>query len=125
MRERDSLCVVSPGHEHDAPHGRALLEQLGPTPEGLPLLMDRAYKGDETPPLVLDLGLLPVVPPKSNPLQPWSTIAHFSRSATRSNDYSAGSKDSAASSPCSKNWTSSFSHSRMARPWAFQLRLEM
>jgi transposase len=28
--------------DHDAPHGRALLEELGPMPEGLPLLMDRA-----------------------------------------------------------------------------------
>ena len=42
------------------PHGRALLEELGPMPEGLPLLMDRAYEGDETRQLVLDLGMIPV-----------------------------------------------------------------
>ena len=62
---------LSPGHDHDAPHGRALLEELGPMPEGLSLLMDRAYEGDETRQLVLDLGMIPVVPPKSNRLHPW------------------------------------------------------
>src|ERR1019366_10440553 len=25
--------ALSPGHDHDAPHGRALLEELGPMPE--------------------------------------------------------------------------------------------
>ena len=49
------VFALSPGHEHDAPHGRALLEEMGPMPEGLPLLMDRAYEGDETRQLVLDL----------------------------------------------------------------------
>src|SRR5215207_5923381 len=96
------VFALSPGHEHDAPHGRALLEELGPMPEGLPLLMDRAYEGNETRQLVLDLGMLPVVPPKSNRLQPGSTIAPFTRNATRLNDCSAGSKASAASSPGSK-----------------------
>jgi transposase len=63
--------ALSPGHEHDAPCGRQLLEELGPMPEGLPLIMDRAYEGDETRQLVLDLGMIPVVPPKSNRLSPW------------------------------------------------------
>src|SRR3984957_9697270 len=63
--------ALSPGHAHDAPEGRALLETLGPMPEGLPLLMDRAYEGNETRQLVLDLGMIPVVPPKSNRLHPW------------------------------------------------------
>jgi transposase len=40
-------------------------------PEGLPLLMDRAYEGDQTRQLVLDLGMVPVVPPKSNRAEPW------------------------------------------------------
>lgn len=35
------------------------------------MLMDRAYEGDETRQLVLDLGMIPVVPPKSNRLDPW------------------------------------------------------
>src|SRR5271169_1306737 len=63
--------ALSPGHAHDAPEGRALLAELGPMPEGLPLLMDRAYEGDETRQLVLSLGMIPVVPPKSNRIQPW------------------------------------------------------
>ena len=34
--------------------------------------MDRAYEGDETRQLVLDLGLEPVVPPKANRRVKWS-----------------------------------------------------
>lgn len=41
-------------------------------PAGLPLLMDRAYEGDETRQLALDLGMVPVVPPKSNRVEPWA-----------------------------------------------------
>ena len=63
--------ALSPGNDHDAPHGRALLQELGPMPEGLPLLMDRAYEGNETRQLMLDLGMTPIVPPKSNRLHPW------------------------------------------------------
>ena len=33
--------------------------------------MDRAYEGDETRQLALDLGFIPVVPPKSNRIEPW------------------------------------------------------
>jgi len=40
-------------------------------PEELPLTMDKAYEGNETRQLVLDLGMIPVVPPKSNRLDPW------------------------------------------------------
>ncbi len=35
------------------------------------MLMDRAYEGNETPQLLLDLGMIPVVPPKSNRLHLW------------------------------------------------------
>jgi len=35
------------------------------------MIMDRAYEGDETRQLVLDLGLKPVVPPKQNRVSPW------------------------------------------------------
>jgi transposase len=62
---------LSPGHAHDAPEGRELLRELGAMPEGLPLLMDRAYEGNETRQLVLALGMVPVVPPKSNRVDPW------------------------------------------------------
>jgi len=34
--------------------------------------MDKAYEGDETRQLALDLGMVLVVPPKSNRLNPWS-----------------------------------------------------
>jgi transposase len=63
--------ALSPGHAHDAPEGRALLAELGPMPEGLPLLMDRAYEGNETRQLVLSLGMIPLIPPKSNRIEPW------------------------------------------------------
>ena len=33
--------------------------------------MDKAYEGNETRQLALDLGFIPVVPPKSNRLEPW------------------------------------------------------
>ena len=33
--------------------------------------MDRAYEGDETRQLAVDLGYMPVVPPKQNRLAPW------------------------------------------------------
>jgi transposase len=35
------------------------------------ILMDRAYEGDETRQLTLELGFVPVVPPKTNRLEPW------------------------------------------------------
>src|SRR6266567_7089197 len=63
--------ALSPGNAHDAPAGRALLTKLGPVPEGLPMLMDRAFEGDETRQLVLSLGMIPVVPPKANRTDPW------------------------------------------------------
>jgi transposase len=63
--------ALSPGNAHDAPCDRQLLENLGPMPEGLPVIMDKAYEGDETRQLVLDLGMIPVVPPRSNRSNPW------------------------------------------------------
>jgi hypothetical protein len=48
-----------------------LLEELGPKPDGLPLLMDKAYEDNLTRQLVLDVGMIPVVPPKSNRIEPW------------------------------------------------------
>ncbi|SFM73271.1 Transposase DDE domain-containing protein [Shimia aestuarii] len=35
------------------------------------MIMGRAYEGDETRQLVLDLGMVPVVPPKANRLIKW------------------------------------------------------
>jgi transposase len=48
-----------------------LLKTLALKPEGLPVLMDRAYEDNQTRQLVLDLGMIPVVPPKSNRVEPW------------------------------------------------------
>jgi hypothetical protein len=42
------VFALSPGHDLDAAHGRELLEELGPMPEGLTMLMDRPYEGNET-----------------------------------------------------------------------------
>ena len=63
--------ALSPGNAHDAPEGRELLWELPRMPEGLPMVMDRAYEGNETRQLVFDLGMVPVVPPKSNRIEPW------------------------------------------------------
>ena len=62
---------LSPGKAHDAPEGRALLNRLGPPNRPLHLLMDRAYEGNETRQLALDLGFLPVVPPLKSRTEPW------------------------------------------------------
>ncbi len=63
--------ALSPGHAGDAPQGRALLRAGGTAPPECHLIMDRAYEGDETRQLALELGFTPVVPPKSNRLSPW------------------------------------------------------
>jgi len=62
---------LTPGQAHDAPEGRRLLQILGRTAAPVCLLMDRAYEGDETRQLALDLGFTPVVPPKQNRISPW------------------------------------------------------
>ena len=62
---------LSPGQSHDAPEGRELLRTLKPVESHVFMIMDRAYEGDETRQLVLDLGFTPVVPPKQNRLDPW------------------------------------------------------
>ena len=62
---------LSGGNAHDAPEGRALLRSWAKPPKGAAMIMDRAYEGDETRQLVLDLGMTPVVPPKANRLVKW------------------------------------------------------
>lgn len=62
---------LSPGQAGDAPEGRRLLYMWGESDEPVFLIMDRAYEGDETRNLVKELGRIPVVPPKSNRLEPW------------------------------------------------------
>ena len=62
---------LSPGQAHDAPEGRKLLRRLGPQRASPALVMDRAYEGDETRQLALDLGFTPVVPPLKTRRDPW------------------------------------------------------
>jgi transposase len=40
-------------------------------PDGVPMVMDRAYEGDPTRQLVLQLGFAPGVPPNPNRRHPW------------------------------------------------------
>ena len=62
---------LSPGQAHDAPEGRKLLHRLGGRQGKPSLLMDRAYEGNETRQLALDLGFEPVVPPLRTRIHPW------------------------------------------------------
>ena len=62
---------LSPGQAHDAPEGRKLLQRLGAQPHQPRLIMDRAYEGNETRQLALDLGFTPVVPPLKTRRDPW------------------------------------------------------
>jgi transposase len=62
---------LSPGEAHDAVCGRQLLKTLDRPAKPLHLIMDRAYEGNETRQLALDLGFIPVVPPKSTRIEPW------------------------------------------------------
>ncbi|HEY1897417.1 MAG TPA: IS5 family transposase [Terracidiphilus sp.] len=63
--------ALSPGQASDAVEGRQLLGSIGPLPAPLHLILDKAYEDDETRQLALDFGFIPVVPPKSNRLEPW------------------------------------------------------
>jgi transposase len=71
--------ALSPGQASDAVEGRQLLGGIGPLPAPLHLIMDRAYEDNETRQLALDFGFIPVVPPKSNRLDPW----HYDRALYR------------------------------------------
>ena len=62
---------LSGGQAHDAPEGRALLAGFGERAAKVPLAMDRACEGDETLELARELGMTPVVPPKSNRRSKW------------------------------------------------------
>ena len=47
------------------------MRKLAPQENEIHLLMDRAYEGDETRQLALDLGYVPVVPPLRTRIIPW------------------------------------------------------
>ena len=63
--------ALSPYQAHNAPEGREILTGLGPESLGSFLLMDRAYQGNGTRRLALDLGLPLVVPPLNSGADPW------------------------------------------------------
>ena len=72
------IYALSPGQDHDGPHGRELLKKMGsPRKKAggeqlqLFLVADRAYEGNETRQLALALGYTPVIPPKSSRRDPW------------------------------------------------------
>ena len=75
MVAANAECAVafslSPGQAGGAPEGRKLLMSLGTASKPCAIIMDRAYEGDETRNLVSSLGFSPVVPPKSNRIEPW------------------------------------------------------
>ena len=48
-----------------------MLRTLEPVESEVCMIMDRAYEGDETRQLTLELGFTPVVPPKTNRVSPW------------------------------------------------------
>ena len=61
-----------PGSDaHDAPEGRAPLTEWGGVGKEAPLVMDRAYEGDETRQSAIDAGMGPVAPPKANRPVKW------------------------------------------------------
>ena len=71
--DRDGVIFsLSAGNHGDGPEGRTLLRPLGPADHPIYLLMDRAYEGDETRALAVELGYIPIVPPKSNRKDPWA-----------------------------------------------------
>jgi transposase len=76
MVAADARCAIAfsltPGQAGDAPAGRALMQLLPHLPKRCRLLMDRAYEGNETRQLALELGFIPVVPPNPRRLDPWT-----------------------------------------------------
>lgn len=62
---------LSAGNSGDGPEGRRLLNFTAANGAHRYLIMDRAYEGDETRALAIELGYIPVVPPKQNRKEPW------------------------------------------------------
>ena len=78
------IYALSPGQDHDGPHGRQLLRKMGnqnKRTQGqqlrLFLVADRAYEGAQTRQLALALGYTPHIPPKQNRKQPWTYDRHI------------------------------------------------
>ena len=70
---------------------QAAAPSRSPARTGPALVMDRAYEGDATRQLALDLGFTPVVPPRSRPGgNPGCTTGRYTSGATKSNVCSDG-----------------------------------
>jgi transposase len=95
--------ALSPGNAHDPPEGRELLRDPGSFP-GMPVIMDRAYEGNETRQLVLELEMVPVVPPKSNRVDPWRYDRALYKKRNEIERLFRRSRVTAASSPALRNW---------------------
>ncbi len=71
-RQRRGLTfTLSPGQAHDAPEGRNLAEHGEACGHAGAGGGSCAYEDDGTRQLVLNLGFVPVVPPRGNRLSPW------------------------------------------------------
>ncbi|MDL2235969.1 IS5 family transposase [Christensenellaceae bacterium OttesenSCG-928-L17] len=62
---------LSPGNAHDAPEGRLLLSRMKRGKEQRYLLMDRAYEGQENRKQAVEMGFVPIVPPKKSRKDTW------------------------------------------------------
>ena len=62
---------LSGGECCDGPEGRISIASIGTDFTGIPILMDKAYQGDETRALAAEYGHEPIVPPKKNRKFPW------------------------------------------------------
>ena len=62
---------LSGGNKHDAPEGELLLDSRERLMEHVYLIMDRAYEGEGIRAKAVEKGYCPVVPPKSNRIEPW------------------------------------------------------
>ena len=63
---------LSPGSASDDPEGQKLMPKVPKKiRKGKPLIMDKAYEGDQCRKKARSCGMRPVVPPKSHRLKPW------------------------------------------------------
>ena len=81
---------LSPGQAHDAPEGRKAAAPSRSPARRTGAGDGRAYEGDATRQLALDLGFTPVVPPLKTRRNPGCTTGRYTSGATKSNVCSDG-----------------------------------
>lgn len=94
--------ALSPGNAHDAPDGRKLLRRLENQTAKKPLLMDKAYEGNENREQAVEMGMEPIVPPSKSRKDPVHAQKAIQKSATKWRGYFADGKAIAESSPDDK-----------------------